>query len=162
MILLLCVLVAAVVFCAGIFMAVNREEWYSVLYGVLGIVIAGFILAKGIDYIGNKCLYRYPEKIELYSEYNDSEIGGTFLLGSGSIDQVDRVYFWTKRGNILRKNNVLMDKSVFIEDGETYMNTYYLKTVDTFWCKPNFYENQVAGYEFHVPEGSVTNMYQFR
>jgi len=95
----------------------------------------------------------------LYGGYNNNELSGYFFLGSGSIQETDVVYYWINDDGVKSKHSQRMDKSVFIEDGKNIM-IQKIKGCDapSSWWAP--YE-KVLQYEFHVPENSIVQMYQY-
>ena len=76
----------------------------------------------------------------------------------GQIETNNVVYYWVKQENVLSRHNAPMDKSIFIEDGKNYV------IVKQKVCNPEwlFISSDEKAYEFHVPEGSVNNMYIFK
>jgi len=99
------------------------------------------------------------ERIDIYAGYNENEISGSWFLLGGWIDEEDVVYYWVDDNGVKSKHNQPMDDSVFIEDGGEYL-LLRQKT-----CPENlrwlFICGEVAA-EFHVPENSIRQMYQYQ
>lgn len=147
--------IAILLFCALLYVAVDHywNTFISIVI-VLGIpviaVVALFILND------SHCKIYSPQTISLYSGINGSTIGGSMLLGTGTINATDYVYYWKKDGEVLTKDKVPMKYSSFIEDGNAYL------LIKEYKCDSNFFFNaNISAYEFHVPEGSVASIYKF-
>ena len=98
------------------------------------------------------CSVEKYESVPLYSGSNGLEIHGSFR----SINEVDTVYYWVDNNGIKAKHSVPMSESVFIEDGNRELIIRYYDCNSYFWWGE---ARDVYLYEFHVPEGSVSNIY---
>jgi hypothetical protein len=136
--------------------AIVDDVWWRNIMWVL--VVVGLIWG-GIKLNESQCGIDASYSVPLYSGHNANKLHGSFFLMGGQIDEVDTVYYWVQSGNTLRKYSNPMWSSSFIEDGENYLLIKQTK------CTSNwFFDNSgnPTTYEFHVPEGSVANMYNFQ
>jgi len=135
------------------------EGWNKKWLGILSLVVGVLLIAGEITLGVISCDTYSENNIPLYAGYNNSEINAHFFLGSGSINDTDMVYFWIDQNGVKSKHEARMSDSVFIEDGK---NTLVLKETD---CKDNlhwlFICDETFEYEFHVPENSIVQMYQY-
>lgn len=96
----------------------------------------------------------------LYAGYNDSNISGTFFLGSGSIDNKEVVYYWVDNNGVKSKHSHDMAISTFVEDNGNYMVEKSLVCPSQVsWL---FLPGGISSVEFHVPEHSIATMYQYK
>lgn len=106
------------------------------------------------------CSTQYEDITKLYAGYNGLETNGSFFLGSGSIEEVDMVYYWVDNDGIKSKHSERMGNSVFIEDGKNIMAKKYNGCPSGWnWF---FIESSFGKVEFHVPEGSIAQMYGYK
>jgi uncharacterized membrane protein len=130
------------------------------LYLMMAIVLV-FIIVFGAIYINQKnCTIDHAIITELYAGYNNSEIEGHFFLGSGSVNEKEMVYYWANNDGIKSKHSQEMSMSVFIEDGKNIMVEKYHVCPDKLqwlFINPGLYQ-----IEFHVPENSIVQMYQYQ
>ncbi|MDD5169015.1 MAG: hypothetical protein PHN75_09370 [Syntrophales bacterium] len=99
----------------------------------------------------------------LYAGYNDSEISGRYFLSSGTVNDVAMVYYWVDNNGVKSRYSQKMDQSVFIEDGKNEMIEIY-KMCPKKWrwfFLPLNELPQRKRFEFHVPEHSIPQMYQY-
>lgn len=136
-----------------------KMRWVTIV-GVSAIVLGVGLIYGTVILNKSSCNVEVVEKVEIFAGYNDSSMNGRFFLGSGSVDEKDVVYYWANNNGVKTKHSQPMDKSVFIEDGGGYV---LLKSQtckegwDWFFLCDGFYQA-----EFHVPEGSIVQMYQYR
>jgi hypothetical protein len=132
-------------------------EWEHPWMALVVIALMVGLWIGGVKLNDKNCQVNADYKVNLYAGSNGNEIQGRFYLMGGRIDEVDMVYYWVKTEDILHKYSGKMSSSDFIEDGKNYLQVK--KTV----CTSKFYEAPgITGFEFHVPEGSVSNMYAFQ
>lgn len=99
------------------------------------------------------------ERIDLYAGYNDNEISGRFFLLGGHIDERDVVYYWVDNNGVKSKHSQPMYKSVFIEDGGEYLLLKKDACPEAWWWL--FICGDTIA-EFHVPENSIRQLYQYQ
>lgn len=154
------VIIAFLLMAAAVTAGVLLAEKFDVKYFVW-LVMGSFVVGIGIGIAGaywneKSCEPTISVISDLYSGNNQITSRGTFFLGSGRIEETDYVFYWEKVDGMLKKKQVPMEQSVFIEDGNSY-----LKTIKSA-CNANFFIPGEPIYEFHVPQGSVTNIYLFQ
>jgi hypothetical protein len=108
----------------------------------------------------NTCTIEQPITTTLYAGYNDSEINGSFFLGTGHIDEQEMVYYWIDENGVKSKHDQPMSMSVFIEDGKNIMVEKYEicpNNLQWLFIDPGLYQ-----IEFHVPKNSIVQMYKYQ
>ncbi len=131
----------------------------SCLMFFLGAVLILGLIAGSVSLNDSVCDIPAEEVTPLYAGYNDSEINGTFFLGTGAVDEKEMVYYWVDDNGIKFKQSLLMDKSVFIEDGQNVLIKRYYDCPEKWsWLLT---EINYGSYEFHVPENSIGQMFQY-
>ena len=132
--------------------------WVHILISLVLVLLSLFGLRQA-----NYHIEQYSYNIDIYSGYNDFQTNGQFFLGSGTINEKDYVYFWVEdKGGVLRKFSYCMNISSFVEDGGNYV------IVTESRCDPEWkwlcggYGEILKSAEFHIPEGSIYNMYRFQ
>jgi len=139
------------------FNVVRENRWKIILCGALFIACLLFCL-----YIGSNCNVVAEQTIPLYAGFNSQTTSGNFILGSGTIEEVDMVYYWIDENGIKSKHHVPMRLSVFIEDGKNTLVKRYATCKKGFeWAIP-YNLDSVIEFEFHVPENAIMQMYQFK
>ena len=97
------------------------------------------------------------QSVKIYSLYNNSEIKGKFILGSGSINQEEYYYFFTKKDNAYYKEKV-SNKTGIIETDKTPKleeTTIYPK----IWYGQLF---EIRQYKLYVPKGTIIKEFKVR
>jgi len=135
-------------------------KWWAIVALLLMFATPIGVAVGGMAINLNVCDIENSSITELYSGYNSNDIGGHFFLGSGTVNEKDMVYYWINNNGILSKHQRGMDESVFIEDGKNIMVEKSLlcpNNLQWLFIEPGLYQ-----VEFHVPEGSVAQMYQYQ
>ena len=96
----------------GAFLSNNPLVSVLCIVGIFVVILGGMVLNDSV------CSIETSRTTNLYAGHNDSEIQGSFMLGSGTIEKIDYVYYWVDNGGIKSKHKVTMSSSVFIEDGK--------------------------------------------
>ena len=156
MVILIIAVLVVIGICCSIGFGVDEKPFWGILcLAFMVLAIVGLIKANN-----DVCSILETQTTPLYAGHNASEISGSFMLGSGTIEEVDYVYYWVDSGGIKSKHKRRMNNSVFIEDGKNVM----LQKANV--CPENlkwlFIENGHYKIEFHVPEGSISQMYQYK
>lgn len=120
-----------------------------------------FVVAFGVNTLNERgCNIEEIEKISIYSSYNATSTEGGFVLGSGSVDEKEIVFYWVNNNGVKSKQHQLMSQSIFIEDGNRYVllkSRVCKENMKWFYICEGFYQA-----EFHVPEGSIAKMYDYK
>ena len=126
------------------------------LLGCVGWVIDYGIKSVNCQVVGNYHITSQIEEVQLYSGNNDFQLSGNWSIFGGMVDEKDVVFYWTNNNGVLTKQSVGMLNSSFIEDGENKLIIY-----DSYCNKyPKIYTGEK--YEFHVPENSVMQLYEYK
>lgn len=129
---------------------------------VVGVVFSFFIYGLAFTFApgGEKV----PVTTKLSALGNDSELSGSFFLGSGSIDEkaVYQFIAQTEDGGYYLKTIPVRNVLVYTDataDTATYVD--YIRMVDNWWLssEPIQVSDNYTD-EFHVPEGSVDFTYR--
>jgi hypothetical protein len=155
------IIVFEIVLCVALtFLAAWISVEYCEGWPILGLfLLLGLMVWGSININQNVCNIPKIITTSLYAGYNNNEINGQFFLGSGSVNEKDMVYYWINDNDVKSKHSKTMDESVFIEDGKNVM-------VEKFnTCPSNLswllFDNNLKKIEFHVPENSIVQMYQY-
>ena len=130
---------------------------------LLGVILVIALATIPVAVFTNSKVCDVPSKIvtPLYAGYNNSELHGDFFLGSGSVDDVDMVYYWVNNNGVKSKHSKKMSDSVFIEDGKNLMvETYESCPKNLNWLFIDV--GKTGKTEFHVPENSIMQMYKYQ
>lgn len=132
------------------------SEWWMII-----IIVLSPILCLVVNLI--VCSVDKEIIIPLYAGYNSSTIQGEFFLGSGNINGVDMVYYWVDDNGVLTKHSVPMSDSSFIEDGKNVLiqKCHNVCPSNLYWLFLSSVSDEVK-LEFHIPKGSIIQMYNFQ
>lgn len=161
MIIIFCIIIIIIVVFFGIYIIFYfNAKWYTwILFLIFIIEFMNQTISHTESLRDSHCRMQPEYKIDLYSGSNSNKLEGKFYLMGGYINDVDMVYYWVKNGDALNKYRAPMSMSTFIEDGKNYMQIYSEE------CSPGwlyFAAKEYKTFTFHVPQGSVDNMYQFK
>jgi hypothetical protein len=139
----------------------KRTPWWFIGLCVIWLIILLAGWGWGTITIIDRHTVKYERQVNIYAGHNSLETQGQFFLLTGYANDVDTVYYWVKDDSgTLRKYNISMSKSVFIEDGGQYVVFRGIKCDNyPLFC---LIENVVEEAEFHVPEGSVISIFQYQ
>ncbi len=155
MIIVIMVILAVVVLLGGIEISINTDkDWLM----IIACIIALSIVVWGV-WLNQSLQIETEERINLYSSHNANDISGAWILLGGRIEEKDVVYYWADNNGVLSKHHQPMDKSIFIEDGGEYLILKYRQGPENLWWL--FVSDGLQSAEFHVPEGSVAQIYGF-
>lgn len=162
-------MIVAFAFILGVIVIGLIEEYVMdyELSRILSILFLLFYSVGATIYIA-KLNFQYcdvlkTERIDLYSGFNDNKMSGSYFLIAGSISENDTVYYWINEDGLKTKHEVPMRDSSFIEDGGEYLLKHRLTCRDNLiWLFLIPLNDPPYRYEFHVPEGSILNMYNYK
>ena len=142
----------------------NEESWASCTGFIIMVVLVLFLAFKvntyfkSVVYCINNFTYSQIEEIKLYSGSNNIQDKGSWTILGSSVNNVDKVFYWQNDNNILTKHEVSMKDSIFIEDNKNILIVYETKC-DKYPKLDNIADNR---YEFHVPENSIIQLYNYK
>jgi hypothetical protein len=151
----------------GIYYSIRNEgEWYLTVLGLVGGLTAVLIIcclvgmAAPVKNVPSQPIY-------LYSLRNNSEVNGSFFLGTGFIDETQTAFYSTieSDGAIVFRHIPLESTKVYQDNPEKPYLLYYSSEFKYDWLKylfllPN--DTNIQPAEFHIPEGSVFQGYTLK
>lgn len=132
-------------------------DWLMLIFlGALGVLLSAGIVVL-LSFIP-ETEPKFKETIEITALKDNSELHGSFYLGSGSIDEETYYYFMTET-NKGKKMDKVSTKDAYLNEGETE-NTY-IEVYDLVFTNSiaKFLFGESSGYDeyiFYIPENSVT------
>ena len=160
----------ALVAIVAIGLAINVGYWDGVGEGVItgaGVLLVGSVLSMFIWFVAYLFApggEKVAQTTSLSALGNDSNISGSFFLGSGTIDE-EQVYQFiaqTDDGGYYL-DSVPVDNVIVYTDSTPDTATYvqYVRVVDNFWLSSEPIEvHDTYKDEFHIPEGSIDFSYR--
>jgi len=143
----------------------DDEEFWGGCIGFIIVIVIVLLIAfkvntyfKSVVYCVNNFTYSQIEEIKLYSGSNNIQDKGSWTILGSSVNNVDKVFYWQNDNNILTKHEVSMKDSIFIEDNKNILIVYETKC-DKYPKLDNIADNR---YEFHVPENSIIQLYNYK
>lgn len=102
----------------------------------------------------------FEKRYELVALQDSTSVNGHFFLGTGSVDEVMKYYFYRKEGSGFRSDSADANNAVIFEDSpSTPYADFYMPA----------FKHKVSGWiaipwkdrptEFHVPSGSILQNY---
>jgi hypothetical protein len=161
MILIICAFLAAGALFMFMYFSTNSDDILGfTVFCLLALLTPAIIIFGGVWLNNDMCTkVEIVERIEIYAGYNDNEIRGRLFLLSGHIDEKDVVYYWVDDNGVKPKHSQPMDNSVFIEDGGEYLLLRHRTCPENLrWL----FVCDAVTIEFHVPENSIRQMYQYQ
>ena len=108
----------------------------------------------------------YVKMCNIYSLKNDSEISGSFILGSGSIDESEvYLYFYKTKEGYVRGEKLVSDTYIKEVEGEPaalYCIYQYTRSRFGFFNK-DYYKNKTmhnGKYVLRVPKGTIVQEFK--
>ncbi|QJC97163.1 hypothetical protein HC660_26890 [Bacillus mojavensis] len=103
-----------------------------------------------------------PHKTEIYSIKDNAKTSGSFVLGSGTVDEEQYFYFVTEKNGFKSISKAAVEDSKMKEGKymKPYVVTYDMEFKSSF--ARFFYGKEASreSYEFYLPENTVTTEYK--
>lgn len=154
---------------------VDSDFFLGILGSILGtlfailisMLVCGFIIPVAADAVGAAHSIEKVEVTPLYALKDNSNLSGTFFLGTGSIDETDYYYYYIIREE--GKGYCVQKKAI---NSYTYLD--YLSSEDCEYDEPclayyyDEWDNKILRFfawspenwhTFYVPEGSIIENY---
>ncbi|MCR9040819.1 hypothetical protein QRX25_14850 [Bacillus sp. L381] len=136
------------------------EYLFGAFFGVVAAVVVFLIAVIPSFCIETKPVN--PHKTEIYSIKDNAKTSGSFVLGSGSINEKQYFYFVKEKDGFKTVSKTAVEDSK-MKEGK-YANPYVL-TYDMEYKSPFarfFYGKEAPGesYEFYLPEDTITTEYK--
>ncbi|MED4579071.1 hypothetical protein P9480_09945 [Bacillus atrophaeus] len=103
-----------------------------------------------------------PHKTEIYSIKDNAETSGSFVLGSGTVDEKQYLYFVKEKDGFKTVSKAAVEDSKMKEGkyAKPYVLTYDVQFKSSF---ARFFYGKSTGYEeyeFYLPEDTITTEYK--
>ncbi|MED4523607.1 hypothetical protein P9257_05135 [Bacillus velezensis] len=103
-----------------------------------------------------------PHKTEIYSIKDNAKTSGSFVLGSGTVDEKQYFYFVKEKDGFKTVNKAAVEDSKMKEGkyAKPYVLTYDVQFKSSF---ARFFYGKSTGfeaYEFYLPEDKITTEYK--
>ena len=133
---------------------------------LISVLVCGLVIPMAADAVGAKQSIEKVEVTPLYALKDNSNLSGTFFLGSGSVDETDYYYYVIREEG---KGYYVQKKAI-----NNYIYLDYLNSEDCEYDEPclvyyhNQWDNKILRffawspenwYTFYVPEGSIIENY---
>lgn len=143
-----------------VFMCVIPPMFLSVVIGLI-LTIASHILSKESA--------REDYKQNIYSLSNQTGIKGSFVLGSGNINTIEKYYTFTRNSKggyerfVIDTNSVILYQDVK-EDENPYFFAQEITYTPPEWLVPKgwFIRKNMTTYDFHVPVNTIIEKFEVR
>ena len=132
----------------------RMKEWLSVktLFIFWITVLLFVVLPSTCDNI------KIVKSKKIYSLYNDNELNGYFVLGSGSIEQKEYYYYFTKDDGAYYKEKISSNVGI-IETEKT-------PRIETIIMRPNIWYGEavetIIRQKIYVPKGTIIKEFKVR
>jgi hypothetical protein len=146
------VLIAAYIIVVTILVTVKTDIGTKILFIFLISVVLFLTLPLTCDEV------KIVKSVKIYSLHDDKEQSGSFILGSGFINENGYYYYFTKNGDTYYKDEV-SDKTGIIETDETPK----LVTITVY---PNIWYGKCfkirKSHKLYVPKGTIIKEFKVR
>ncbi|WP_434786882.1 hypothetical protein [Bacillus velezensis] len=146
-----------------------KDSWYFIdFFDVLGGIFIGILCGVGVFLIAAVPSFFIetktvdPHKAEIYSIKDSAKTSGSFVLGSGTVDEKQYLYFVKEKDGFKTVSKAAVEDSK-MKEGEyakPYVLTYDVQFKSAF---ARFFYGKSTGfeaYEFYLPEDTITTEYK--
>jgi len=128
----------------------------------LNLLLSVFLMfgTLSLDVKEQRINYEYYCKIQ--SLKNSNDIQGSFVLGTGSVEQVEYYYYYFKDINgYFRRGKKQVENTVIEERGGTpHIERKYIKRVSITGIVKSYKDQPSEEYKIVVPKGTVINKFE--
>ncbi|MFL6977062.1 hypothetical protein R7M47_05305 [Bacillus inaquosorum] len=142
----------------------NYPEFIDYLFGSLFGLLASLVvfLIAVIPSFSAETEMVNPHKTEIYSIKDNAKTSGSFVLGSGTVDEKQYFYFVKEKDGFKTVSKAAVEDSKIKEGKYTkpYVLTYDVQFKSAF---ARFFYGKSTGaeaYEFYLPEDTITTEYK--
>ena len=142
-------------------MGASGEDWFFASICSLFLSFIAMAVLFSIDTKETETYYKYY--CTIHSLKNSNDVSGSFVLGSGSIEQVEYYYYYYKDVNgYFKRGSKEVNKTV-IEEREgviPHIESLYTKYESRTGFVKNYYDRSSEQYKIVVPKGTVINKFE--
>jgi hypothetical protein len=135
--------------------------WFFGIIGSFIFAVSSMIILLEIDDKETETYYKYY--CNIHSLKNSNDVSGSFVLGSGSIEQVEYYYYYYKDVNGYFKRGKKEVRGTVIEEKEgviPHIERLYTKYESRTGFVKSYMDHSCEEYKIVVPKGSVINKFE--
>lgn len=161
--LILLILVAATVstlFICNAYYPEFIDYLIGIFFGLIAALVVLLVAVIPAFYVETKTVN--PHKTEIYSIKDNAKTSGSFVLGSGTVDEKQYFYFVKEKDGFKTVSKAAVEDSKMKEGkyAKPYVLTYDVQFKSSF---ARFFYGENTGYEeyeFYLPEDTITTEYK--
>ena len=142
-------------------MGASGEDW--ILFSICSLLLSFFTIGVLFCIDAKETETYYKHYCNVHSLKNSNDVRGSFVLGSGSIEQVEYYYYYYKDGNGYFKRGSKEVNSTVIEEKEgviPHIESLYTKYESRTGLIKSYTDHSSKQYKIVVPKGTVINKFE--
>jgi hypothetical protein len=131
------------------------------LCGFLGSLILTMVIFPTIRWVDSDTTEYYSRRANITSIKNSNEVGGSFTLGCGTIEQTEYYYYYYKSVDGYVRGKKPVNETFIVEDGSDKPHVEVKMT--HFESKSGlftYHDEENSKYKIVVPKGTVVNKFE--
>jgi hypothetical protein len=150
---------------SGLFYKMSKGEGIPILLLVFIGFFASLLLTLGIftfvRWVDSNETEYYSRRGDITSIKNSNEVGGTFTLGCGTIEQTEYYYYYYKSVDGYVRGKKPVNKTFIVEDGSDRPHVEVkMKHFESKSGLFDYIDEEMEKYKIVVPKGTVVNKFE--